>query len=159
MTESGLEVLPASREQMPILANLIELYAHDFSEFHPLEIGDDGRFGYAPLPLYWSEAGRHPFLIRLEGKLAGFVLVYNNGAVWDVAEFFVLRGYRRRGIGAQVAHEVWSRFPKPWQVRVLEANASGVRFWSDAIASFTGGPVTPVQKDRWLTFAFNSFSC
>jgi hypothetical protein len=42
-------------EQELILANLLELYAHDFSEFHELELGSDGRFGYGGLPLYWSE--------------------------------------------------------------------------------------------------------
>ncbi|MGD0436124.1 MAG: hypothetical protein ABSB86_06650 [Bryobacteraceae bacterium] len=70
-----LEVILASPEQAPILANLLELYAHDFSEFHPLDLGENGRFGYRSLPLYWSEPGRHPFLIRLGGKLAGVVLV------------------------------------------------------------------------------------
>ena len=30
----------AVREQSPTLANLLELYAHDFSEFHDLEIGE-----------------------------------------------------------------------------------------------------------------------
>jgi hypothetical protein len=31
-----VEVIPAAREQEAILANLLELYAHDFSEFHGL---------------------------------------------------------------------------------------------------------------------------
>jgi hypothetical protein len=58
----------ASREQAPILANLLELYAHDFSEFQPVDIGPVGRFGYKILPLYWSESTRRPFLIRSNGK-------------------------------------------------------------------------------------------
>ncbi|HSE21540.1 MAG TPA: hypothetical protein VLB68_07760 [Pyrinomonadaceae bacterium] len=40
-----IEVIPATSEQRPILANLFELYAHDFSEFYDLELGADGRFG------------------------------------------------------------------------------------------------------------------
>lgn len=63
-----IEVLTAAAEQAPILANLLELYAHDFSEFHDLKIGADGRFGYSSLPLYWSEPARHPFLVRMDGK-------------------------------------------------------------------------------------------
>jgi hypothetical protein len=46
-----IEVIPARPEQEPILANLLELYAHDFSEFRKLELGCDGRFGYGGLPL------------------------------------------------------------------------------------------------------------
>ncbi len=138
-----IELLPASREQQPILANLLELYAHDFSELLDVPLGDDGRFGYPGLPLYWEEAGRFPFLVR-SGGLAGFVLVKRGSeisgdqTVWDMAEMFVVRGQRRRGIGMEVAHEVWRRFPGPWEVRVMEANLAALPFWMRAVASFLG---------------------
>lgn len=151
-----LEIIPAVPSQEPILANLIELYAHDFTEFHDLEIGDDGKFGYSSLPLYWSDPDRHPFLVKLDGKLAGFVLVKKDDAFWDVAEFFILRGHRRRGIGTQVAHEIWKQFPGPWQVRVLHTNKSAQRFWADAIATFAGKPIEPVQIETWTVFSFES---
>jgi predicted acetyltransferase len=161
-----LEIVPAVKEQESILANLLELYAHDFSEFHSLDIGDDGRFGYDPLPLYWSEPDRHPFLFRIEGKLAGLVLVKRgpavsgNGAVWDMAEFFVLRGYRRRGMGTEAAHEVWKRFPGRWEVRVMQANVSAQHFWAGAISTFTGEVIHPVHFEKagvwWTVFSFES---
>jgi hypothetical protein len=68
---ANIQLELAVREQSPLLANLLELYAHDFSEFQPLDIGSDGRFGYKHLPLYWSESNLYPFLIRFDGKLAG----------------------------------------------------------------------------------------
>lgn len=70
-----IEVIPAGPGEGPILANLLELYAHDFSEFHDLDLGPDGRFRYRSLPLYWSEPDRHALLASIDGKLAGFVLV------------------------------------------------------------------------------------
>ncbi len=161
-----LEVIPATPDQLPILANLLELYAHDFSEFHNLEIGEDGRFGYQPLPLYWSEPNRHPFLIRVDGKLAGLVFVKKGSdisgreAVWDMAEFFILRGYRRRGIGTKVAHKVWRQFPGSWEVRVMQANVSAKRFWADAISTFAGSVIHPVRIENggecWDMFLFES---
>ena len=161
-----IEVIPARSEQEPILANLLELYAHDFSVFHYLELGSDGRFGYDGLPLYWSESGRHPFLVWVEGKLAGLILVKRGSevsgdeTVWDVAEFFVLRGYRRRGIGTQIAHYVWRQFPGLWEVRVMESNIVALDFWAHAISMLTGQAIQPVrvQKDgRWWTlFSFES---
>ena len=123
-----VEVLPAAIEHQPVLANLLELYAHDFSEFSDLKIGADGRFGYSPLALYWKESNRFPFLVKANGELAGFVLVQQGSQVsaareiWDVAEFFVLRGYRRHGLGARVAHEIWRMFQGPWEVRVADKN-------------------------------------
>jgi predicted acetyltransferase len=127
---------PALLEHAPILANLLELYAHAFSEFHSLDLGPDGRFGYESLPLYWSEPNRHPFLIRGDGKLAGLALVKRgseisgNQTVWDMSEFFVLRGYRRRGIGMLAAQKVWRRFPGIWEVRVMQSNVLANLFGS-----------------------------
>src|SRR5438552_907334 len=85
-----LEVVPATREHAATIANLFELYAHDFSEFHDVELGEDGRFGYKNLPLYWSEPNRHAFLFSVRQKLAGFALVKRGSeitgdeCVWDM---------------------------------------------------------------------------
>jgi hypothetical protein len=92
-----VDLIPAKPDQEPILANLLELYLHDFSEFHHLEIGPDGRFGYPNLHLYWNNPDRHAFLIQVNGKLAGFALIKkepdtpSGQSAWDMAEFFILR--------------------------------------------------------------------
>jgi predicted acetyltransferase len=161
-----VEIVPATVDQEPILANLLELYVHDFSEFVELELGPDGRFGYQSLPLYWKEAGRHPFLIKASGTLAGFALVHEgpgtsgNDRVWDMAEFFIIRGRRRLGIGMKAAYGVWRRFPGKWEIRVREQNRGAKEFWAGAIADFTGRPVpsTAFQKKGvlWQVFSFQS---
>jgi predicted acetyltransferase len=161
-----LEIVLATREQEPILENLLELYSHDFSEHQELSIGTDGRFGYKWLPLYWSEPNRYPFLVRMNGTLAGLVFVKRGSevsgheAIWDMAEFFILRGYRRRGIGTQTAHEVFRHFPGVWEVRVMPSNVSASHFWARAISSFTGGAIHParVKKDTklWELYSFES---
>ena len=159
-----IELIPAALEQAPVVANLLELYAHDFSEFLPLELGPDGRFGYASLSLYWSDPGRYPFLIKVDGKLGGLALVKTaeNSAgetVWDMAEFFIVRAYRRDGIGTQAAHELWRRFPGRWEVRVMQSNRTGYGFWERAIATWNNGvAVLPARLEKdgkcWYVFAF-----
>jgi predicted acetyltransferase len=161
-----IEIIRAAAEHAFILDNLFQLYAHDFSEFHDVEIGANGRFVYRNLPLYWSEAGRHPFLIWVDGTLAGFALVKQGSeisdaeAVWDMAEFFILRACRKRGIGTRVAHEMWGRFPGAWEVRVLQANPLAQKFWAHAISEFTSAPVEPAQIEKdgdcWIVFSFQS---
>lgn len=70
----------------------------------------------------------------MDARLAGFVFakrgleVSSDESVWDVAEFFIIRRYRRRGIGTEVAHEVWRRFPGQWEVRVLKTNDTAKEF-------------------------------
>lgn len=165
-TSAKVTLVPASPAQEPILANLLELYAHDFSEFSELEIGEDGRFGYPSLSLYWTEPHLHPFLIKIDGKLAGFVLLQKESQVsgdkeiWDVAEFFILRGYRRRGAGVKAAHAAWRMFPGKWEVRVMERNNQAQQFWSRAVNEFTGRTIQAAisEKDgkRWHIFSFQS---
>ena len=155
-----IEVIPATREQMTVVDNLMQLYAHDFSDFHHVELDSSGRFNYAPLALYWRDPDRHPFLVKMDGRLAGFVLVQRNGTVWDMVEFFVLRGYRRRGAGTAIAQEVWKRFPGQWEVRVMQANKAALPFWERAISMFAGRRIEPVgiEKDgnSWRVFTFES---
>jgi predicted acetyltransferase len=160
----GLEVVPALPEQQPILANLLELYIHDFSEFRKIELGSDGRFGYPNFPLYWHEPGRHPLLVRMDGELIGFALVKRgseisgSGSVWDMAEFFVVRGYRGRGIGTEIAHQIWRQFPGSWEVRVLQSNRSAHRFWQRAITRFKGKATHSRRFEKagepWRLFSF-----
>jgi predicted acetyltransferase len=162
----NVAVIPAGPEQQLILANLLELYAHDFSEFRDIEKGPDGKFGYDRLPLYWSDADRHPFLLRMNGRLAGLILVKRgsevsgDSTVWDMAEFFVLRGYRKRGIGTQMAHQVWKQFPSRWEIRVMESNLLAFRFWVNAISKFTGETIRPTRREKdtecWRLFSFES---
>lgn len=161
-----VELIPAVPEYQPIVANLLELYIHDFSEFLNVAPGPDGRFGYPRLPLYWTEPGRHPFLVKVDGQWAGFAFVKKGSEVsddhdvWDMAEFFVLRGYRRRGIGKQIAREVWRKFPGRWEVRVMESNVPARDFWARAIAAFTGEEIHAAHFEKdgefWHLFSFAS---
>jgi predicted acetyltransferase len=163
-----IKVIPAQAEQSAVMANLLELYAHDFSEFHEVHLGEDGRFGYPSLPMYWSDPQRFPFLIRIDGRLAGLALVKRGSevsgrsAVWDMAEFFVTRGFRRHGVGMQAAHEVWRRFPGPWEVRVMQSNLSAQAFWAAAISAFVGETNLPTRfekgGDSWSVFSFDSIA-
>jgi predicted acetyltransferase len=161
-----IEVIPAAAEQDAVLGNLLELYIHDFSELRKVDLGPNGRFGYRLLPLYWSDPGRHPFLVRIDGKFSGFALVKRgsevsgNDTVWDMAEFFVIRGCRRRGVGAHVTHELWRRFPGLWEIRVMQSNVPACHFWARAISAFTGEAVHPVPFEKggehWKLFSFEA---
>jgi predicted acetyltransferase len=151
-----------------LLSNLLELYMHDLSALFPaITLGPDGRFGYPRLPLYWSEpARRYPFLIRDGEQIVGFALVTRGSPaasdpeVFDVAEFFVLRRFRRSGVGRSAAVQLWRSMPGTWVVRVLLANAGALAFWSGAIAHFAGDALReiehPREPDNWRVLTFES---
>lgn len=159
---------PATSADAGLLANLLELYIHDISEAFPqVELGPDGRFGYSKLPLYWSEPEvRFPFLIKFEGRVAGFAFatrgspVTDDPNVFDIAEFFVLRRYRRAGVGRRAAVLLWNRLPGKWIVRVSEGTPGALPFWAGVIAEFTGGAATkstkPGNPHSWRVFSFET---
>lgn len=158
----------ASSSEAPVLANLLELYIHELSGVFPnVELGADGRFGYPKLPLYWSEPERRfAFLIRVDGCLAGFALVTRGSPVvedpdvFDIAELFVIRRYRRSHVGRRAAFLLWRRLPGKWTVRVTEENSGALAFWSEVVAELTNGRATvskrPGQPNNWRVFSFES---
>ncbi len=147
-----VELVEATPADRTALGNLLELYQHDFTEYTDADVGPDGRFGYRYLDAYFEEVHRHAFLIKAEGQLAGLVLVrraasvHDDGDVMDMAEFFVMRKYRRRGVGAEAARRAFDRFPGRWEVREMGANTPAQAFWHGVIGDYTAGR----YDERWL---------
>jgi predicted acetyltransferase len=146
MIEHQVVLEPVAAEQALVLENLFELYAHDFSEQVPLELKPSGRFAL-PLDDCWYNSSNHfPFLIRGDGKLLGFALVRRGSRVtaasdvMDVAEFFVVRGARRRGVGRSAALTLLAAFPGRWEIRVRQSNAAALAFWQGVARGWLGRP-------------------
>lgn len=135
-----VEVFEAPLEEKSVVRRLLELYQYDFSEFVDGDLDGHGTYGYQFLDNYWTEDARHPFLFRVGGKWAGFALV-RAGTPHDMAEFFVMRKYRRHGVGIVAARELFARFPGDWQVRQMATNTPATNFWRRAIPY-------PFEEDR-----------
>jgi predicted acetyltransferase len=140
---SNVELISVKVEVKETLANLLELYLYELSKFENLNIDERGKFGYEYLDLYWKEKERFPFFIKVDGKLAGFVLInehsYISPDVKTIAEFFVLQGYRKQGIGTRVAFKVFDMFPSRWEVAENAQNTSAQDFWRKVINEYTNG--------------------
>jgi predicted acetyltransferase len=143
---------PAGLQERLTLHNLLQLYIYDWSELQPLDVGVDGRFEDYPLDVYWRDAWRHPFLIRVDGQLAGLALVSErsrltgSAGVTDMAEFFIMRRYRRKGAGLAAAFAAFDRFKGPWEVRQRDDNEGATAFWRRVITRYTNGKY---QEARW----------
>ena len=121
----------------------MELYLYDFSQFDLADVDEHGYFGYSYLDNYWTEPDRHPYFIKVENQLAGFVLVNNHttvlapGTGMSIAEFFVMRKYRGKGVGQTAALEIFEKFPGRWEVRQHGANEPSKLFWEKVIGTYT----------------------
>ena len=133
-----------------VLRNLMELCQHDYSEFEDSDTDEHGLFGYKYLDNYWTEDGRHPFIVKVDGKPAGFALVREIEGAANMAEFFIMRKYRRSGLGRTVACKVFDMFPGKWRVEQMPGNLPAQAFWRKVISEYTiGGFEDLPGDDKW----------
>ena len=153
-----VSVTAANLAEKPIVANLLQLYHYDFTEFIPeLKLGEDGTYPYRYLDAYWDpEPGeqRFPLLIRCDGELAGFALVRFVNETYVMAEFFVMRPYRRSGAGKQAATAVFRTFSGKWIVHQVPGNVPAQAFWRRVIGQFTGGQFEDEVDENGVTQRF-----
>ncbi|MBV8524579.1 MAG: GNAT family N-acetyltransferase [Acetobacteraceae bacterium] len=153
----SVSLIPVPESERHIITNLMQLYKYDFSVFAEIgspygEVGRDGRFTYEGLESYWREDGRFALTVEADARLAGFVLVNRWSALnreldHAVAEFFVLRKYRRIGIGSRAAKALFERWPGRWEVAVARYNKPALAFWRKAIDAAVDGPVEEYSGD------------
>lgn len=152
-----IEIWQATSADRGRFRRLYELYSYDFSDIYQLDVDDTGSYGTDDLAGCWVESWRIPFLFRVDRKLAGFAIVdrrshvTSDPDVWDMAEFFVLRKYRRCGIGRYVAEALFAMFPGQWEVRQAAKNMGAQAFWRRVINDYTHSLYTEVimHDERW----------
>jgi predicted acetyltransferase len=124
------------------------------------ELAEVSRSGTGVFPVYGEHGERHaellarwfrddrahPLLILDAGRAVGFALVSRpltppapEAAEFRMAEFFVRRPYRRRGIGRGAAALIFSRFAGRWEIVEAAANDDAVRFWRRIVMDYTRG--------------------
>jgi predicted acetyltransferase len=122
---STLEVRIATPNERLPLYRMLELYQHDLSDIWDQDIDTHGEYGYT-LDRYWNASDCWPYLFLASGKLAGFALVDRRvripGDDFWMDQFFVLKKYRRQGIGSAAAATVLDAHQGHWQVGQMPAN-------------------------------------
>ena len=140
-----IKLVETTETEKSVLQQLLELYAYDFSEYDDADVNEYGYYDYTYFDHYWTEENRHPFFIRVDGKLAGFTLineycyVVKDPGTKSIAEFFIMRKYRRKGIGKSAAVKVFDRFPGNWEVIQHGENEPSQVFWEEVIREYTSG--------------------
>jgi predicted acetyltransferase len=142
------EIIKAGEEHEEALRNLLQFYIYDFSEFIDAHVEEDGRFRDYPLSDYWTEEDHFPYVIRLDGRYAGFVLVAEDSESLSINEFFILKKYRREGLGKQVAKDIFDLHKGRWEVFQIEKNKPAQNFWRSVIKEYTGGDFTEREDEH-----------
>ena len=154
MSTSSVRVVPAGEDRRPTLEHLVQLYLHDLSGVGGWDLRADGTFGTELLDGCWSETRRHSFLFQVGDSLAGFAVVdrgshvSDRADVWDMAEFFVVKRWRRAGVGRSAARQLFATFPGAWKVRTFPGYVPAEKFWPSVCADMASSDVVTVADQR-----------
>lgn len=134
-----IEIRLAELSERQVVRNLMELYQHDFSELDGTDMDDQGRYGYEDLDLFWENPAWSAYVIKVDNKWAGFVLISDEVLIESntraIAEFFVVRKYRGQGLARKAAEKIMTMCPAKWEVPVIEENHAARKFWQALMAS------------------------
>jgi len=132
-------------EEKSILGNLLKMYCYEWSQYNGLDVDDQGIYEYEHhLSNYWIKEKYYPFFVRVDGVLAGFVLIDTDFDIhfnydYAMSEFFIMYKYRRAGIGRYVARNIFDMFHGNWELKRHPQNGVAVKFWDSVIDEYTGG--------------------
>jgi predicted acetyltransferase len=75
---------------------------------------------------------------------AGFAMVARETlasrlADFRMAEFFVARSHRRRGVGRSAVRLIFDRFAGRWEILEYSRNPAAVSFWRKVVSAYTHG--------------------
>jgi predicted acetyltransferase len=138
-------LLKASEEHKVAVQNLMQFYIYDFSEYVKYDVEENGLFApYPNLADYWErDDNKFSYVIKMNGKYAGFVLVKQinstDRSYFSIAEFFILKKYRREGIGRAIAIKVFNLHKGQWEVYQKISNNPAQVFWNSVISEYTKG--------------------
>jgi len=152
-----ISIVPVKTGEKEILRNLLEKYDYEFSQYDNSDVNDLGLYGYDYLDNYWTEENRFPFFVKVNGKLAGFIMVndYLESKIntnYTLSEFFIMYKYRRQGIGKYVVNNIFNKFKGKWQLKFHPKNEVSRNFWLKTIDEYTKGKYEIIKNDPESTY-------
>ena len=138
-----------AEEQLPVY-RMLELYQHELSDVWDQDLNGHGEYGYA-LDEYWFSHESNAFVMLVDSRYAGVALVNRRpkapGADHWLEQFFVIKKYRQRGIGAAAAGALFDAFPGTWQVGQMPRNHAAQAFWRKVIERYSGSNYAETQLE------------
>lgn len=137
--EFKLEIRPGTFADRAVVDRLMELYLYDYSEFDGFDVDEHGVYRYDNLDYYWMERSKEILVFKVNGHWAGFAMtsaeVVLPGSQKSLDNFFILRKYRRHGLGKLAAQEIFALQPAAWEMCILAVNLPALQFWRKVAAT------------------------
>ena len=158
------DLVKVEEQDKNIIYNLMQLYTYELSFFEDettnFTMLDSGLYVLNKyVERYWQEESRHPYILKCNNKLAGFVLQrFNEQNMNEIAEFFVINKYRKIGAGTFMANKMFDLYKGKWEIRTLIKNEKAQKFWRNTIKKYTNNNFEEkyIRNNSRLAFYFDN---
>ncbi|MCR8645662.1 GNAT family N-acetyltransferase [Paenibacillus sp. N1-5-1-14] len=139
-----MQIIRVDQNGKDILKQLMTLFLHDLSEYNnDIEINQStGVFEFDVFDWFFEKEGLTPFFIKNTDKIIGFILLqsgpFSNQEFADYVlnSFFILKKYRRQGLGKEACKVFFKQFPGRYAISQIETNIPAIQFWKNTYRSF-----------------------
>ena len=140
----------------PRLWGLLQQYLGEMSAWYGDRPDQKGEYPYPWLDHYFTDPERAAFFLEAGGETAGFALVNRFSALGEapdhaMAEFFLLPGWRGKGLGLAFTQEIFRQRPGSWEIKYHRENRPAGALWSRSAEPFRP-MVTPLGEEVVLSF-------
>lgn len=123
---------------------LLQFSEYDFSEYIGSDLNVYGEFEYEHYEDYFIDEKRKIYLLKINNNLAGFAFINNisyqlnnDDNILCVAEFFIMKKYRKKGYGRILAKYIFDTLNGKWEVFQMKNNTIAGIFWDNIIKDYT----------------------
>jgi predicted acetyltransferase len=142
--------------------NLQQLYEFEFSPITGNETDSTGCYSQKKLEKMWSENGYDLYVMYKDKIPVGFTVVNLSSMLngdketRDIAEFFVMPLYRRKGYGKWMVFRIFDMYKGKWEIRELESAKAAYKFWTSTIKEFTNDNYKELKNydEHWHEYLF-----
>lgn len=130
----SLEICLHTDDHKAVIWNIYQFYCYDISIEDECDLEESGLYSLCAeyFAQYWINRRWSAHLLRWDGVIAGFALIEASEALDDaqeLADVFVLKRFRRRGIAREVALNFMAQRAAVWTVVVFDGAIDAQAFW------------------------------
>lgn len=154
-----MKLVQVKQTEIEILERLLQLYLHDVSKYFPIDFDENaGLYLYDSLDKYFNDSKNYAYFIKLEEKIAGFILVDTTESENIIQEMFVLNHHKSNGVGKKAVYDILDKYKGNWVIKSLPSSEPAERFWNRTIKEYTNENyhVQHVGKYNRAIFTFNN---
>lgn len=134
-----IALISATISDYSVVHQMAEYYAHALS-FNCEVISERCYFRNVDFGNYITNPDRSAYLVKVNDEVAGFVLIHQSGIFpetqWVMGEFFILGEFQGKGVGREVARQIWSMHQGMWEVSIIPENKTAYSFWLNVISNY-----------------------